>query len=113
MTSPWRAGNVRRAPIHSREEAMMKKLTLDLNSLKVQSFATAAAAPNRGTVHGEQQCTCPTACTCPGCPTCDETCADTCQETCAGWTCVTCGGQETCGYTCWTRACPCYASDYC
>ena len=92
---------------------MMKKLTLDLNALEVQSFATAPAAPNRGTVHGEQQCTCPTACTCPGCPTCDETCADTCWETCAGWTCVTCGGQETCGYTCWTRACPCYYSDPC
>jgi hypothetical protein len=91
----------------------MKKLTLDLNALTVQSFATAPAAPSRGTVHGEQQCTCPTACTCPGCPTCDETCPDTCYETCAGFTCATCGGQETCDYTCWTRRCPCYYSDPC
>ena len=95
------------------EESVMKKLTLDLNALEVQSFATATPAPNRGTIHGEQQCTCPSACSCPGCPTCDGTCLDTCQETCAGMTCVTCGGQETCGYTCWTRACPCYYSDPC
>lgn len=87
----------------------MKKLTLDLNALEVQSFATDPAEPNRGTVHGEQQCTCPSACTCPGCPTCDETC----PETCAGFTCATCGGQETCDYTCWTRRCPCYYSDPC
>jgi hypothetical protein len=91
----------------------MKKLTLDLNALEVQSFATEPATPNRGTVRAEQ-CTCPTACTCPGCPTCDETCPDTCYETCAaGFTCATCGGQETCGYTCWTRRCPCYYSDPC
>jgi hypothetical protein len=89
----------------------MKKLTLSLDALEVQSFATASHAPDRGTVRGEQQlCTCPTACTCPGCPTCAETCPETCVNTCDDYSCLdscqfTCA--ETCGRTCYTGQCMC------
>lgn len=71
----------------------MKKLTLTLDDLQVDSFPTSAGRGEEGTVFGEQECTCPTNCTCPGCPSCDETCPNTCWETC-GNTC----GQETCAY---------------
>lgn len=86
----------------------MKKLRLD--DLAVDSFDTTAVKhKERGTVVGEQQCTCYTACTCPGCPTCDATCANTCDDatclqscngTCQEWTC-----QESCGGTCWNPRC--------
>lgn len=66
----------------------MKKLRLELDQLTVDSFDTAVSAARRGTVVGEEQCTCPSACasncTCPGCPTCDATCNG---ETCGGYTC--------------------------
>jgi hypothetical protein len=61
----------------------MKKLSLDLDQLTVDSFDTAAPAAEKGTVFGEQ-CTCYTHCdTCPGCPTCDNT-------LCGQYTCDTC-----------------------
>jgi hypothetical protein len=66
----------------------MKKLSLDLDQLVVDSFDTAAKAEEKGTVFGEQ-CTCYTNCTCPGCPTCDHTQCD--QNTC----------QHTCDFSCW------------
>ncbi|HEX5870924.1 MAG TPA: hypothetical protein VFY65_10930 [Longimicrobium sp.] len=87
----------------------MKKLILD--DLAVESFdTTRPAAKEKGTVFGEQQCTCYTVCSCPGCPTCNATCADTCaytcddascldscEGTCAGWTCITrCVGTCLC-----------------
>jgi hypothetical protein len=92
----------------------MKKLTLSLDALEVQSFVTADDAPGGGTVHGEQ-CTCPTACTCPGCPTCDATCPATCENTCDDDTCNTCAAScwESCGKTCMTLVCPCIFSDPC
>lgn len=92
----------------------MKKLTLNPDTLEVQSFTTAHEAPGRGTVHGEE-CTCPTNCTCPGCPTCGETCPDTCQNTCDDNTCATCEfscGYESCDNTCHTMFCPCNHSDF-
>jgi hypothetical protein len=85
----------------------MKKLRLD--DLSVESFNTTEIKRERGTVVGEQQCTCYTVCTCPGCPTCDATCAYTCDDatclqscngTCQEWTC-----QESCGGTCWNPRC--------
>lgn len=70
----------------------MKKLTLTLDDLRVDSFQTSGDRQEEGTVFGEQ-CTCETNCTCPGCPTCDLTCPNTCEQTCAN----TCG-QYTCAY---------------
>lgn len=74
----------------------MKKLSLTLDDLRVDSFHTSAAREEKGTVIAEQ-CTCPTncetQCTCPGCPTCYATCPNTCEETCG----ITCG-QHTCAY---------------
>ena len=75
----------------------LRKLSLRLDELSVESFDTTAAGRQRGTVFGEQ-CTCPTACTCPGCYTCDNTCyepgnGNTCEQTCAmEYTCDTCMG---------------------
>ena len=80
----------------------MKKLRLD--DLQVDTFdTTPVARKEKGTVVGEQMCTCYTICTCPGCPTCDATCPATCAYTCDDVTCnESCDG--TCaGWTCITR----------
>ncbi|HEY0020068.1 MAG TPA: pinensin family lanthipeptide [Longimicrobium sp.] len=87
----------------------MKKLALNLDQLTVDSFETSARAAEKGTVVGEQQCTCPTACetacTCPGCPTCVQTdCGQaSCNGTCAGYDtchpCNTAAGNYTCDYS--------------
>jgi hypothetical protein len=93
----------------------MKKLRLD--DLSVESFNTTEIRRDKGTVVGEQMCTCYTVCTCPGCPTCDATCAYTCDDqtcpacpTCAESCNGTCPGQgftclESCGGTCWNPRC--------
>ncbi|HEX6368604.1 MAG TPA: hypothetical protein VF006_06720 [Longimicrobium sp.] len=70
----------------------MKKLTLTLDDLRVDSFQTSEGRQEEGTVFGEQ-CTCQTNCTCPGCPTCDRTCPATCEYSCYN----TCD-QYTCAY---------------
>jgi hypothetical protein len=78
------------------------KLRLNLDQLTVDSFDTAAAAREKGTVFGEEQCTCPSACntncTCPGCYTCDHSCNGTCDESCASY-CQTCAGDYTCDFS--------------
>jgi hypothetical protein len=79
----------------------MKKLSLNLDQLTVDSFDTVAAEPKKGTVFGEQ-CTCYTQCTCPGCPTCYHTCNQA-DHTC-GPTCETC--DFSCGGSCWYTECP-------
>jgi hypothetical protein len=64
----------------------MKKLTLDLDDLKVESFETAGTS--QGTVFGYDPVSCPTCgqatcSTCQGQYTCDPTCPDTCEFTCS------------------------------
>lgn len=79
----------------------MKKLSLSLDDLEVDSFQTAGDGQGEGTVFGKEDCTCPTACSCPGCPTCDATCPETCEQTCNNTCWATCGitcGQDTCAY---------------
>jgi hypothetical protein len=94
----------------------MKKLTLNVDALEVQSFATVEMEAERGTVQGQQQCTCYT-CTCPGCATCYGTCPNTCAVTCPNtcwetcddascYTCWSCYGGS-CDYTCATGMCVC------
>ena len=111
---------------------MRKKLTLDLDDLRVDSFDTtpAATADARGTVFGNvdtiqygcsdgascnscegscNSCTCYSACgSC--CATCDVSCGGTCQSCCAtcdascGGTCGSC--DNSCGGTCdWSCNC--------
>lgn len=84
----------------------MKKLRLQPDDLRVESFRTTGPGAPGGTVVG-QQCTCPTNCTCPGQWTCgDVTCAaqatcvdETCADTCDNFTCL-----ATCGFSnCETR----------
>jgi hypothetical protein len=88
----------------------MSKLRLRLDELAVESFDTSAARAERGTVVGQQLCTCQTACTCPGCPTCANyaTCDPTCPETCDDYSCaVSCGGTcHSCDGTCRPIDCP-------
>jgi hypothetical protein len=80
-------------------------MKLNLEQLAVDSFDTSIEPATRGTVFGEQQCTCPTVCSCPGCPTCQgyntcdnqNTCAVTCPYTCDDFSCdPTCPAQWTC-----------------
>jgi hypothetical protein len=98
----------------------MKKLTLELDDLRVDSFATTPVERDGGTVFGEQ-CTCWTNCTCPGCPSCDATCGGaSCEVTACdlscGVECATWIEQNTCanscqgGYTC-DPTCHGYATD--
>jgi hypothetical protein len=59
----------------------MKKLTLDPEQLRVDSFTTAHDADTRGTVRGHDDtvesewCTTPEGCSCPPCDTKDWTCS--------------------------------------
>lgn len=91
----------------------MRKITLRLESLAVESFETTPPARAEGTVVGHQRtpaCTfscdscIQTACTCPGNNTCAQSCNGTCfgyscqAPTCVG-TCATCGAN-TCEPTC-------------
>ena len=90
---------------------MNAKLKLNLDELSVDSFDTQVTEKEKGTVFGEQQCTCVTLCTCPGCPTCDASCGGTCGATCGQNTCAascygTCGGA-TCAYSCNYTDCGC------
>jgi hypothetical protein len=86
----------------------MKKLTLHLDDLAVESFDTSAVVKERGTVLGEELCSC--AGSCPG-QTCEATCAFTCDDpTCVESCNGTCPGQgytcnESCGGTCWNPRC--------
>src|SRR5687768_6220638 len=57
------------------------KLKLQLEDLRVDSFDTAPARREKGTVVG-QQCTGYTACTCPWMDTCYGSCLATCLQTC-------------------------------
>jgi hypothetical protein len=78
----------------------MRKLTLKLDDLLVETFQTTPTQKAKGTVFGEQ-CTCYTQCTCPGCPTCDASCNGTCDASCNG-SCASCAAScnGTCGASC-------------
>lgn len=112
----------------------MRKLRLDIQDLKVESFSSADPVPEMGTVHGQVGVwqppivnsvdACETVGTCPGptncCPpTWKQTCAYSCHPTgecgasCNTWfwcgTCVSCvascnEGDASCTYQCGT--CP-------
>jgi hypothetical protein len=96
----------------------MKKLSLDIHALRVESFDTAAAARAGGTVHGhatgfgpgcyggssgEVQCVCDTweynSCGCPVEETVYGSCAGTCDASCGGTCDVSCAG--TCAASCY------------
>jgi hypothetical protein len=65
----------------------MDKIRLDVDELRVQSFATAEGDAKRGTVHAHDAPTDQVEC-----PTCNAA-WDTCWDTCAG----SCGGSCDCG----------------
>jgi hypothetical protein len=96
----------------------MRKLRLQLEDLRIDSFTTTGSQKEKGTVFGEQ-CTCQTACTCPGCPTCDAscngTCGATCEASCNGTcdaACDTAGGGYTCYWTCTQSAADSHCTPY-
>src|SRR5262245_61652014 len=81
----------------------MKKLTLDLDAVKVESFVTRPKSnEGKGTVFAQERYT--VCYTCAG-MTCEANC-DTLQQACTGYsvvaTCgISCSEYETCaGYTC-------------
>jgi hypothetical protein len=83
----------------------MKKLSLRLDDLHVETFATAEPRSGRGTVQGHYGTThtqaghtCDVSCegTCEA--SCNGTCLDSCNGTCGVSCNPTCGG--TCYYTC-------------
>lgn len=70
----------------------MRKLSLHLDELVVDSFPTSGAVPDRGTVRGMDSITVDqdTCVTCPNtCVSCPATCAASCPGTCVN-TCATC-----------------------
>ncbi|HEX8905972.1 MAG TPA: hypothetical protein VF771_14075 [Longimicrobiaceae bacterium] len=90
----------------------MKKLTLNLDELAVDSFDTVPTAGRRGTVqarsgttYADESCngTCDHTCYPDSCASCDFTCGScaSCGGTCAvSCGAATCGGADTCGGTC-------------
>ena len=108
---------------------MQRKLKLQLDDLRIDSFVTNPGEKQKGTVFGEQ-CTCYTNCTCPGCPTCyatcqhcggthdvscNGTCAGTCEASCNGTCAGTCDAScnGTCDYSCDTCGGSCGVGDSC
>ncbi|SRR6266550_5972850 len=99
----------------------MGKIKLNLEDLKVESFATTPdSAARRGTVFGQATAddtcigpTCGTSCPCPSEQTCSyqETCQDTCNHGatygCATVTDCNCftNGDYTCYDTCTSQGC--------
>lgn len=73
----------------------MKKLTLRLDDLRIETFRTAHAPRDRGTVLGEQ-CSCGNTCMADY-GTCAYSCAATCYGSCPPGTCyMTCRVEMTC-----------------
>ena len=81
----------------------MKKLSLNVDALRVDSFATESADPAPGTVFGHVTAYCPTGLGCGTEGDCWSQTCDTLHQTCNGeFTCIrTCQGgtcdYETCG----------------
>lgn len=88
----------------------MKKLKLNLDDLRVESFETSPAAPKDGTVHGYAETYEYTICGL----TCDATCAgqSTCDLGCGGQSTTLCGGGGTEDFTCNDYSCQ-YTSPGC
>lgn len=102
----------------------MKKLKLDLDDLRIDSFDTTPAfgERQRGTVVGaapETYYGCNSEGeTCDTCRTCNDTCWYTCGVSCGGTcntcytNCGTCPGQWTCDVTCCGSCGTCDTCDY-
>lgn len=63
------------------KEVIVPKLTLKLEHLCVETFATETHQTKKGTVIGAQG-TAYTVCTCPGDDTCAQGCSDLCSNGC-------------------------------
>ncbi|HEX6041612.1 hypothetical protein [Longimicrobium sp.] len=68
----------------------MKKLTLHLDDLRIDSFRTSSPETTKGTVVGEEA-------TCGDFQTCCYSCAATCRGSCPPGTCYqTCPAYDSC-----------------
>lgn len=76
----------------------MRKLTLSLETLQVESFQADPAVPARGTVLGQSVT-----------QYADESCFQSCNGGCTDWgSCYGgCGSGATCGATCYYNTCGC------
>ena len=74
----------------------MKKLMLDPEALRVETFATADLRPGRGTVAGAAAWRA----TGTAMPDCDESGEGSCYTFCGGDTCDTCDYNTYCGKSC-------------
>jgi hypothetical protein len=86
----------------------MKKITLDIDALAVDSFELGPGRPALGTVDANilptdlntrRACTCAPSCDGTCAVSCNGTCGATCDASCQG-TCQTCAGQNTCNVSC-------------
>jgi hypothetical protein len=80
----------------------MRKLSLHLEDLVVESFTTTDAARERGTVRGMDSVTVDQD-TCVSCPVTCATCPGTCAASCGGSCAASCA---TCPVSCDPAACP-------
>ena len=94
----------------------MRKLTLNVEQLEVQSFLTTnQPSPSAGTVDGYDSGRPPGMTRQQSCPGYEATCPATCDDyTCDNYTCVgyTCD-EYTCDKTCQTNVCACQLTDVC
>ena len=90
-----RAVGTRTTFIPSSRRTIVKKLSLDINALAVESFPTSLLSAWEGTVHGQDDATEGGNTKCGGIQTCGDGCG---QITAGGAT--KCGGIQTCGDGC-------------
>jgi hypothetical protein len=84
----------------------MKKLSLNLDELHVESFDTSSGEPDgRGTIQGRVADTENTPDTCEF--SCGVTCGDTCPESCGGTCWADCSYGWTCVPSCNDTVCYC------
>lgn len=89
----------------------MRKLSLDLDAIQVESFVVTAGSAARGTVGAQQRQTfgCETwTCPPPTQDSCVDTCAYSCNGNCGGGTGATCYScVQTCNASCESCAATC------
>jgi len=90
----------------------MKKLSLELDALEVESFSTIDDANERGTVAGREasdahysSCCPPSASVPVACVCVSEEGEQTCDTTCNPYDCMTCNQDVTCAVDCRTEFC--------
>jgi len=92
----------------------MRKLKLQIDDLQVETFATATAGMEQGTVEGNATFLGTGACrSCVDMSRCIETCVDTCDNSLDYCTCADCtAAGPGCFHFSENGSCPCYPEPY-